>query len=119
MKLIPIYDDTAPITCTAASDGIPVRIEQIERLRSHHTRLERTEHGLLLHFPDQPDVRTELEQFTVEEKGCCAFWGFAIDADGDDLTLRWDGPPTVDELMGRLVAFFASDEPLTANSGLL
>lgn len=50
---------------------------------------------------------------------CCAFWGFAIDTDGDELTLRWDGPPTVDEFMDRLVAFFEGNEPLTAASGLL
>ena len=119
MKLIPIYDDTAPITCTATSDEIPVRIDQIERMRSRHTRLERTDHGVLLHFPDQADIKADLEKFTVDEKGCCAFWGFAINTEGGDLTLRWDGPPTVDDFMDRLVAFFEGNEPLTADSGLL
>ena len=118
-QLIPLYDDTAPITCTATSDALAGRIDQIERLRRAHTSLERTEHGLLLHFPDRPDIKAELEQFTVDEKGCCTFWGFAITSGDDDLTLRWDGPPTVDELMDRLVDVFDGDEPLTADSGLL
>jgi hypothetical protein len=119
MKIIPIFDDSAPITCTATSDEIPVRIDQLERMRSQHTRLERTEHGMLLHFPNESDIKAELDRFTVDEKGCCAFWGFAVDTCDDELTLRWDGPPTVDEFMDRLAAFFAGDEPLSVDSGLL
>ena len=24
---------------------------------------------------------------------CCAFWGFAVNATDDEVTLRWEGPP--------------------------
>ena len=118
MKLIPIYDATAPIACTAG-DELPIRIAQIERLRSHLTRVERTEHGLLLSFPARPEIEDEVSRFAVEEKGCCGFWGFAVDADGDELTLRWDGPPDTNEIIDRLHEFFEGDEPLTLDSGLL
>jgi hypothetical protein len=118
-NVIPIYDATAPIACTASSDEIAVRIDQLERMRSRLARLDRTEHGVLLHFPNRPDVEAELQRFTVDETGCCTFWGFAIETDGDDLTLRWDGPPTVADLMDRLVAFFEDHEPLAADGGLL
>jgi hypothetical protein len=119
MKLIPIYDDTVPIACTASSDELPIRSDQIERLRSHLTRLERTTDGLLLHMPNQTDVAAEVASFTVEEKACCAFWGFDVTTTDDEITLRWDGPPAVKDFFEELVAFFESDQPLTAFSGLL
>jgi hypothetical protein len=115
----PIYDATAPVACTASREEIPVRIEQLERMRTHLDRLERTPHGLLLHFPNRPDIDAEVRRFTVEEKTCCRFWGFAIDTHDDRLTLRWDGPPGVEAFFEQLVAFFEGDEPLTAVSGLL
>lgn len=119
MKTIPIYDATAPIACTATSDEIPVRIEQIERMRNDLTRFERTEHGLLLHFPNRPDVDAHVRAFTVDEKRCCTFWGFDVTNTGDEFTLRWDGPPDVNDFFERLVAWLNSEEPLTAKSGLL
>lgn len=119
MKTIPIYDATAAIACTAGSDEIADRIEQIERLRSHLTRLERTEHGLLLHLPNRPDIDAEVRAFAVAEKGCCAFWGFAVSSADAGLTLRWDGPPEVSELFDRLVELLTSDQPVTALDGLL
>ncbi len=119
MKPIPIYDATAPVACTASGNEIQDRIEQIERMRSDLTRLERTEHGLLLHFPDRRGIEAHLRTFTVDEKGCCAFWGFAITTSDDELTLQWDGPPDVAEFFQRLAAWFEGDEPLTADTGLL
>lgn len=119
MKTIPIYDSTAPIACTAAGDEIPARIEQIERLRTDLKGFERTEHGLLLHFPNRPDIEAHVRKFTIDEKGCCTFWGFDVTTADDELSLRWDGPPDVNDFFEKLVAWLTSDEPLTAESGLL
>ena len=119
MNLIPIYDATVPIACTATDDEIQSRIQQIERLRSDLTRLERTEHGLLLHVPNRSGIDTYLRAFTIDEKGCCAFWGFEITTSDDELTLRWDGPPDVTDFVDSLVTWLEGDEPLTADSGLL
>ncbi len=118
-KLIPIYDDTAPITCTISSDEIPERIELVERMRDNLDRVERIDHGMLLHFPNRADIDTDLQRFAVDEKRCCQFWGFAITSDPDQLHLRWDAPPTLTEYMDRLLDFFQGDEPLTADAGLL
>ncbi len=118
MKRIPLYDATAPIACTAGDD-LPVRIAQIERLRSHLAGVERTEHGLLLSFPARPEIEEELRSFAVQEKGCCSFWGFAVKGDADVVTLRWDGPPDTAELLGQLHAFFEGDAPLAIDRGLL
>lgn len=118
MKLIPLYDETAPIACTISEDEIPGRIELVERMRSNLERLERTEHGMLLHFPVQPDIEADLQRFVVDEKRCCEFWGFEV-VRGEDLTLRWDAPPSAGELVDRLEEFFTGDEPALALAGLL
>lgn len=119
MKSIPIYDATAPLSCTIGSDEIAERIELVERMRHNLDHIDRTEHGMLLHFPNRADIENDLRRFAVDEKRCCQFWGFAIDGDTHALTLRWDGPPDAEDLIGRLVAYFEGDEPLTSISGLL
>jgi hypothetical protein len=119
MRSIPLYDATAPIACTADSDEIAERIEVIERMRAVLDRVERTEHGMLLHFPNRPEIDADVRRFAVDEKGCCRFWGFAVTVADDELTLRWDAPPALDEYVDRLLAYFEGDEPITAVSGLL
>ena len=119
MKSIPLYDATAPIVCTAGGDEIPKRIAQIEALREHMTRVDRTGHGLLLRFPNTAEIEAGVRRFATDEKGCCQFWGFDIKADGEALTLQWDGPPNVADFLNRLHAFLLGSEPLTAETGLL
>ncbi len=119
MKPIPIYDATVPIACTATEAEIPERVELVERLRTHLDRVERTEHGLLLHFPNRPEIADDLARFAVDEKGCCRFWGFATETTDDAITFRWDGPPSVAAVLDELRDFFEGDEPLTALAGLL
>jgi hypothetical protein len=119
VSTIPIYDATAPITCTIDRAEIPERIELVERMRHHLERLERTEHGLLLHFPDRPELQADLARFAVDEKRCCQFWGFAVETTDGDLTLRWDAPPAANELIAKIGAYFDGDEPLTSITRLL
>jgi hypothetical protein len=113
VKSIPIYDDTAPITCTIGSDEITERIELVEQVRHNLQHIERTQHGLLLHFPNRPDIDADLRRFAVDEKRCCQFWGFEVGTTPDQITLRWDGPPEVADFLDRLHAYFLGDEPLT------
>jgi hypothetical protein len=119
VDLIPIYDDTKPIACTASDEEILKRIGQVERMREDVDRIERTRHGLLLHFPDRDDIDANLRRFVVDEKRCCEFWGFDIQRNGGALRLRWDGPPSVNDFFDELIEFFHGDKPITAFSGLL
>ena len=119
MELIPIYDATAPIACTAGAGELGARMEQVERLRSVLERIERTQHGLLLHFPDRDDVDADVRSFTVDEKACCRFWGFAVEHDEEHLRLRWDGPPSVDAFFDDLLEYFEGERPIAEFPGLL
>ncbi len=119
MKTIPLYDATTPITCTADSSEIADRIQQIERMHTNLDRIERSEHGVLLHFPNRPDIEADVRQFTVDEKGCCTFWGFEVTVTDEVISLRWEAPPALHDYMDTLLARFQSDEPITASSGLL
>jgi hypothetical protein len=118
-RLIPIYDASAPIACTLSDAERPERVATLDRLRSSMTAIERTPTGLLLRFPTDADVRADVDAFAIDEKRCCQFWGFAVIDDDSGLALRWDGPPSVDEILDRLQAWFASDQPTDALSGLL
>jgi hypothetical protein len=118
MKNFPIDDGTTPIACTATDDELSERVEVIERMHAALLGVDRTEHGLVLHFPQRPDLEADVRRFTVEEKRCCQFWGFDIEAANGQLHLRWDGPPAVQELMDRLQGHLEGDEPITALDGL-
>jgi hypothetical protein len=113
MTSIPIYDESVPIACTADRGELATRVEQLEGLRTRLAGVERTEHGLLLRFPFAADLEADLRRFAVDEKGCCGFWGFAVEATSTELVLRWDGPPSVSGVLDELQAYFEGDEALT------
>lgn len=119
VKLIPIYDETAPVACTIGDDEVADRVELLERMRDDLERLERTEHGLLLHFSSgRPGIEDDVRRFAVDEKRCCAFWGFDVITSPGLLALRWDGPPEAAGVLDRLAAFLLGDEPASALAGL-
>jgi hypothetical protein len=119
MKRLPLYDESADIACTITPDEVPARIELVEKMRRGLNRLERTEHGLLLFFaPDRID-EADVRRFASDEKRCCQFWGFAVEAAPETLSLLWDGPPSASPILERLAQFFTGDEPASTLSGLL
>ena len=87
-------------------------------MRTNLDFIERTECGLLLHFPARDDIAADLRRFAIDEKRCCEFWGFEISA-SDELTLQWEGPPDAAEIVDRLHAFFQGDEAGVDLAGLL
>jgi len=119
-RRIPIYDATEPIVCTIDGAAVESRLAQIERMRSALTAIDRTEHGLLLHFPVDAEVEADVRRFAVDEKACCAFWGFDVTGDDAEVLLRWDAPPTAGDLLDQILVALEGDEPIaTALSGLL
>jgi hypothetical protein len=119
MKSIPIYDASAPIVCTISDDEAAERVALLERLRQALDHVERTEHGLLLRFSDEPAIAADVRRFSVDEKRCCQFWGFEVSSKSEELTLRWDGPPGAADLLDQLHAYLVGEQPLTALTGLL
>lgn len=112
VERIPLFDATAPVACTIGEGEIEDRLALLDRLRSALVTLDRSEHGLLLHFPTDPEVIADVQRFAVDEKRCCTFWGFAVDVAAGGATLRWDAPPDAAPLLARIEAFLVGDEPL-------
>jgi hypothetical protein len=110
---VPLVDATAPIACTLGPDEVAERVTLLERLRGHLDHVERTPHGLRLHFPAGPPVEGLVRRFAEEEARCCRFWGFAIEVGPGALVLCWDGPPGTDALVAGLHRWFEGDEPLS------
>jgi len=109
-RRLPLYDATVPIVCTIDGGEVQERIGQLEALRTKVRRLERTEHGLLLHFAADADLVAELHRFVVAEKQCCGFWGFDVVSTPSELTLRWDAPPAAHAIVDELAAYFDGDD---------
>jgi len=104
-RSIPIYDATAPIVCTLTTGEVQERRELLGWLRANVSQIDRTEHGMLLHFPGGDAIDERLRHFADVEKQCCRFWGFAVEPDPRGTTLRWDAPPAADELVEALLAW--------------
>ena len=48
----------------------------------------------------------------MDEKSCCQFWGFEVSSTEEELTLRWDGPPSSEELLDLFLAYFRGEQPI-------
>ena len=118
VKTTPLHDASAPVACTLSSEEVPDRLETFERIRTALQRLERTEHGLLLHFAADPEFEAVLRRFVIDEKNCCQFFGFDVNSEAG-LTLQWDAPPTAAGLVDQLQSFFTGTEPARLVPGLL
>ena len=107
---LPLYDATEPIVCTIDGGEVQERIGQLAAMRANVQRLERTEHGLLLHLAADANLEAEVRRFAISEKRCCGFWGFDVESTRSELTLRWDAPPAADAIVDELVAYFGGDD---------
>jgi hypothetical protein len=107
-----LSDATAPVACTIGADEVDDRVALLERLRAGVCGVERTEHGLRLVFPAEAGLEADVRRFALDEARCCSFWGFEVVAGGGDVTLRWDGPPAVAELLDLLLIWFRGEGSL-------
>jgi len=118
-RLLPMYDDAAPIVCTINDRDKADHLALFERLRAGATSIERTDTGLLLQFPHTAAMNADVRRFAADEKRCCTFWGFAVIDGDDEIVLRWDGPPNVGEYFELVERALRGDEPLDSIEGLL
>jgi hypothetical protein len=118
MELLPLYDASAPVTCTIAGAEVEGRVALLELMRTEVQRIDRSPHGLLLHFISSADLEAALCRFAAEEKTCCRFWGFAVLTE-PSLRLRWDGPPSASELLDAIEAYLRGAAPLSTIAQLL
>lgn len=118
-RLLPMYDDQAPVVCTISDRDKADHLALFERLRQGATSIERTDTGLLLQFAHTDAMAADVRRFAADEKTCCTFWGFAVVEGDDEIVLRWDGPPTVTSYFELVERALRGDEPLESIEGLL
>lgn len=111
-KLIPLFDQSEPVACSLSPAELDTRLAELGRLGAAVDSIERTATGALIGFHRAPDVAAALGRFVAAESACCRFWGFEI-ADGEDLVLRWDGPPEAQELLDQLLIHLNPEAPVT------
>jgi hypothetical protein len=105
-------DASSAMVCTIGAEEVPDRVDVLERLRTPLRRLDHSDHGLLLHFPDGPAVEAFVRQFAIDEQRCCRFWNFTIEHGVGELPLRWDGPPDARPLLDALATYFVAADRL-------
>lgn len=115
---LPLYDPNAPIACSIQTDDLPDHISVLDQIRQAANDVSRTAHGVRITLPPSPGHRTLLQRFVEVESRCCPFWGIELQ-EGDDLVLRWDGPPETSDFMDRLVDHLRGDAPLGALVGAI
>lgn len=117
--MLPLYDKEAAIACTITDEEKPSRVDSVLRMKASLGSLERTEHGMVLHFAPGDGIEQTVRQFAIDEKRCCEFWGFQVESSPENLSLRWDAPPDAMPMIDRLEEFFTSDKPVVELSGLI
>lgn len=116
---VPIYDEGAAVACTIDDADVPGRMALLERMRAALGAVERADHGMRLHFPAAAAIEADVRTFARDEKRCCQFFGFAVEAAGDEVVLRWDVPPSATPILTRLLEYFEGDGPVEDLRGLL
>ena len=83
--------DAVAIACTLASQSLPGRLDEWQRLLTHVTRREQIDDGVRVTFGASAPL-DELIRLAVAEQDCCRFFGFAITVDGRGVALEVRAP---------------------------
>jgi hypothetical protein len=105
---------STPIVCdmTTATDTEEERLAEYRRLFAQSlVSKERTAEGIRFRFRAEPGVESWVGDLAAREKACCAFYGYTVTVEGDEV--RWDcAVPDDDMARAILDEFYALPEML-------
>jgi hypothetical protein len=90
-----------PIVCTLATDDVPARADDWERLLARVTTREAIDGGLRLQFDAGTPV-DEIARLAVAENGCCSFFAFALTVDDRGHALEVRAPAAAQPVLHAL-----------------
>lgn len=96
MTTLSLVDPTADIACTLPINEADGRLMTLEGLVSGRlATAERDGDRLRIRLDREgdPDLDARVKEWAEAEKGCCAFLGFAMDANAEIVTLDISAPP--------------------------
>jgi hypothetical protein len=100
-------EDWAPEACTLPTAERPLRIAEFDDLFTFAVRVQR-------HDRQRLDIvlRRIAEEVARDlarrESECCSFFTFSFEAEGDDISMRIEVPPTRTEVLDAIEARLAS-----------
>lgn len=90
MTILSHVDPTAEVACTLPVRAAGQRLSAFGDLVGH--RLEDVSRSgdrlrIRMRRDDDPDLEAKVAAWAIEEKGCCAFLGFEVESEPDQVTL--------------------------------
>jgi len=110
-----------PIVCdmTDATDSTAERLAEYQQLFARALiGRERTDTGIRFRFRADPGIAEQVRDISAREKACCAFFDFAVEQHGDEVT--WDAS-VVDDPIARQILdeFYRLPETAADNVAVL
>jgi hypothetical protein len=102
MPVLSRVDTTAPIACTLPVNQFDDRLRSLEAIVGNGVReVVRAPGSIRIAIArlDRRDLEDTVTRWATDEKACCAFLGFAVDADDDTLTIEIEAPPGADRTL--------------------
>lgn len=108
---------STPVVCdmTTATDTEEERLAEYRRLFAQALAgKQRTAAGIRFRFRAEPGVEAWVRDLAAREKACCAFYGYTVSMEGDEVL--WDCAVPDDDLARAILdEFYALPDMLAAN----
>jgi hypothetical protein len=102
MPILSHVDATAPIACTLPVNEFGDRLRSLEAIVGDDVREVVRAPGsirIAIARRDRGDLEDQVTRWAVDEKACCTFLGFAVDADDETVTIEIEAPPSADRTL--------------------
>lgn len=110
------FSADAPIACTLETGEFKERLDWIAEL-NREALLDTRREGLRLVLTYRPDHAERVREMVRRERQCCAFLGFDLKEEEDNLTLAIDAPGGAADALDAVFEPFLAAKPRSAGCG--